>query len=165
MSIQKYIENKLLEFIKEFPNAKVAYKYDSTTCTHSVEVLPQEVYDSSEFCNWLAPFYKELINAYPGEFVAFISEDDYFGLKSPEYELIGSEFYSNFSCDVKEISNIEVNIKTLSYLDGTDVYDTWDMIIPNDETDTSVNYGTANIQTTVCEDQIFIDTQELSEAA
>jgi hypothetical protein len=92
MSAKEYIKKKLSEFLLEFKTAKVSYEYDALAATHSIQVLPQEVYDSSKFSEWLNEFYKDAIAQYPDDFIAFISQNDYPGLTAPEYELCGTEY-------------------------------------------------------------------------
>lgn len=41
-----YLKEQLTEFVKTFKNVKVNYEYDQLANLHTIEVLPQVVFDS-----------------------------------------------------------------------------------------------------------------------
>ena len=47
-----YLKEQLTEFVKTFKNVKVNYEYDQLANLHTIEVLPQVVFDSDEFAIW-----------------------------------------------------------------------------------------------------------------
>lgn len=49
MKVLEYLKKQLTEFVNAFKNAKVNYEYDEQIGLHSIEVLPQSVFDSDEF--------------------------------------------------------------------------------------------------------------------
>ena len=52
-----YLKEQLTEFVKTFKNVKVNYEYDQLANLHTIEVLPQVVFDSDEFAIWECDFF------------------------------------------------------------------------------------------------------------
>ena len=74
MATFDYLKEQLNEFVKQFKNAKASYEYDELANLHTIEILPQAVFDSEEFTDWECDFFKRAYKAIPGEDISFISE-------------------------------------------------------------------------------------------
>lgn len=59
-----YLKEQLAEFVKTFKNVKVNYEYDQLANLHTIEVLPQVVFDSDEFAIWECDFLNVLMTQY-----------------------------------------------------------------------------------------------------
>ena len=105
--IREYNKKKIRELVNRFSNAKVCYEYDNIADMHLIEVKPEEVYDSEEFCDWLNDFYIESINLYPTEDITIFSEDEILKVENPQFVVEG-ELYENYNFATSEIKN---NIK------------------------------------------------------
>lgn len=75
-----YLKEQLTEFVKTFKNVKLNYEYDQLANLHTIEVLPQVVFDSDEFITWECDFFERAYDAIPYEEISFISEDAYVGM-------------------------------------------------------------------------------------
>jgi hypothetical protein len=84
MGIKEYIKGKLQNLIDKFPTSTVRYGYNPLSCTHIIEVTPLSLFNSDEFRNWEAEFYKESLKEYPDCDIAFLSDDAYIGLFGDE---------------------------------------------------------------------------------
>ena len=67
MATFDYLKEQLNEFVKQFKNAKANYEYDELANLHTIEILPQAVFDSEEFTDWECDFFKRVYNVIPGE--------------------------------------------------------------------------------------------------
>lgn len=102
--IRDYITQKISELVGIFTNAKVSYEYDNMADMHLVEVKPEEVYNSTEFCDWLNDFYIESINAYPSEDITIFSEDEILKIANPQFVAEG-QLYENYNFAQSDLKN------------------------------------------------------------
>lgn len=90
-----YIKSELKKFIIEFPKTRVRYENDNNSNTHSIEIVPNEIYRlDKEYINWENGFFIEFINQYPDQNICFISDDAIVGLDKIDFELSGKEYIS-----------------------------------------------------------------------
>ena len=87
-----YLKEQLTEFVKTFKNVKVNYEYDQLANLHTIEVLPQVVFDSDEFAIWECDFFERAYDAIPYEDISFISEDAYVGIEHIDWSIQGSDY-------------------------------------------------------------------------
>lgn len=92
MTVFNYLKEQLTEFVNTFKGAKVNYEYDELAKLHTIEVLPQAIFDSDEFSKWECDFFKQAYSTIPGEDVSFISEDAYFGLDEVQWSIQGEDY-------------------------------------------------------------------------
>lgn len=92
MAVFEYLKKQLTDLVKTFKNAKVNYEYDEIARIHTVEVLPQSVFDSDEFAKWECRFFEVAFKAIPGEDVGFISENAYVGIEHVDWSLQGDDY-------------------------------------------------------------------------
>ena len=110
-----YIKSELKNFIIEFPKTRVRYENDTNSNTHSIEIVPNEIYRlDKEYINWESGFFIEFINQFPDQNICFISDDAIVGLDKIDFELSGKEFVSietiiPTSCGFNTSSNISIN--------------------------------------------------------
>lgn len=64
MATFDYLKEQLNEFVKQFKNAKASYEYDELANLHTIEILPQAVFDSEEFTDWECDFLNVLIKQF-----------------------------------------------------------------------------------------------------
>ena len=93
MAVLEYLKKQLTDLVNTFKNAKVNYEYNEIARIHTVEVLPQSVFDSDEFAKWECRFFEEAFRAIPGEDVGFISENAYVGIEHVDWSLQGVDYF------------------------------------------------------------------------
>lgn len=92
MAVLEYLKKQLTDLVNTFKNVKVNYEYDEVARIHTVEVLPQSVFDSDEFAQWECHFFEEAFRVIPGEDVGFISENAYVGIEHVDWSLQGDAY-------------------------------------------------------------------------
>lgn len=92
MNISTYLKEKMADFVVTFKTAKVNYEYDELANIHTIEVLPQSLFDSDEFARWECEFFKKAFIDMPGEDISFISEDAYIGIEHVDWSLKGDAY-------------------------------------------------------------------------
>lgn len=134
MAVLNYLKKQLTDFVSSFKNAKVLYEYDEVAEIHTIEVLPQSVFDSDEFAKWESDFFVRAYREIPSEDVGFISEDAYIGIdhvdwiaQGPEYEdsdsMLEEVIAQNTSDEKVELPTITPTDFALSNIDS---YKSWD---------------------------------------
>ena len=121
----EYIKSELNNFIIEFPKTRVRYEMDDNSNTHSIEVVPNEIYRLDEnYISWENSFFDEFINQFPDHNICFISDDAIVGLDKIDFELSGKEFVSietilptSFGFNIS--SNISINTIHINLKDNT----------------------------------------------
>ena len=102
-----YLKEQLTEFVKTFKNVKVNYEYDQLANLHTIEVLPQVVFDSDEFITWECDFFERAYDAIPYEEISFISEDAYVGIDHIDWSIQGSDYEED---DLMLDDHITINV-------------------------------------------------------
>ena len=101
----EYIKSELNNFIIEFPKTRVRYEMDDNSNTHSIEVVPNEIYRLDEnYISWENNFFDEFINQFPDQNICFISDDAIVGLDKIDFELSGREYISMIPNNVIDYS-------------------------------------------------------------
>lgn len=103
MATFDYLKEQLNELVKQFKNAKASYEYDELANLHTIEILPQAVFDSEEFTDWECDFFKRAYKAIPGEDISFISEDAYFGIETVGWSVQGEDYLLSESLTMQTI--------------------------------------------------------------
>ena len=126
----EYIKSELNNFIIEFPKTRVRYEMDDNSNTHSIEVVPNEIYRLDEnYISWENNFFDEFINQFPDQNICFISDDAIVGLDKIDFELSGREYLSMIPNNVIDnglllkpnsikSSNNKISINGLSFYSG-----------------------------------------------
>ena len=118
----EYIKSELKYFIIKFPKTRVRYENDINSNTHSIEVVPNEVYRlDKDYITWEDNFFDAFINEFPDQNICFISDDAIVGLDKIDFELSGKEYISvdafiptsyNFNTASKlSMNNIQIKSK------------------------------------------------------
>lgn len=111
----EYIKLELKKFIIEFPKTRVRYDNDINSNTHSLEIVPNEIYRlDKDYINWEDKFFDAFINKFPDQNICFISDDAIVGLDKIDFELSGKEFVATetiipTSYGFNTSSNISIN--------------------------------------------------------
>lgn len=92
MKVIDFLKQKLSDFISEHTKARVRYEYDEIANLHTIEVLPQSLYDSDEFVMWECALFKQVSKSFPGTEVCFVSEDAYVGIDHVDWLQEGKDF-------------------------------------------------------------------------
>ena len=92
MKVLEYLKGQMSDFVGKFKTAKVNYEYDELANLHTIEILPQTLFDSDEFARWESEFFKKAFIDMPNEDISFISDDAYIGLEHVDWCLIGSDY-------------------------------------------------------------------------
>ena len=92
MGTNDFLKEQLSKFVKSHKNVKMNYEYDELASLHTIEVLPQSVFDGDEFVMWECDFFKKAFEIIPGEDISFISEDAYVGLEHINWSVQGDDF-------------------------------------------------------------------------
>ena len=123
MAVFDYLKKQLTDFVSSFKNAKVNYEYDELAEIHTIEVLPQSVFDSDEFARWESDFFVRAYREISGEDVGFISEDAYIGIAHVDWTTQGTEYVDSNSMLEEVIaqntSDEKVEIPTITPTDFT----------------------------------------------
>lgn len=134
MNASEYIISELEIFIKKFSKVRIRYEYDKMSCSHFVEVVPNEIYHLDEnYIKWESEMFDKFIEHYPYENICFISDDDLVGIGNTEWTICGKNYI--------QISTIKENITfdTISVLiQQTTVKDMINTTIYNKNTCNSV---------------------------
>ena len=112
----EYIKSELNNFITKFPKTRVRYENDNNSNTHSIEVVPNEIYRlDKDYIIWEDIFFDAFINEFPNQNICFISDDAIVGLDKIDFELCGKEYMSIFNIIPNACSfNLSTNINILS---------------------------------------------------
>lgn len=120
----EFIKSELKNFIVEFPKTRVRYENDINSNTHSIEIVPNEIYRlDKDYITWEDNFFDAFINEFPDQNICFISDDAIVCLDKVDFELSGKEFVSietiiPTSYGFNTSSNISINnihIKSKDY--------------------------------------------------
>ncbi|NDP28284.1 MAG: hypothetical protein GZ087_12785 [Flavobacterium sp.] len=126
----EFIKSELKNFIIEFPKTRVRYEMDDNSSTHSIEVIPNEIYRlDKNYIIWEDNFFDEFINQYPDQSICFISDDAIVGLDKIDFELSGREYISMIPNNIIDnglqvqpicikSSNNKISINGLSFNSG-----------------------------------------------
>lgn len=126
----EFIKSELKNFIIEFPKTRVRYEMDDNSNTHSIEVVPNEIYRlDKDYINWENLFFDEFINQFPDQSICFISDDAIVGLDKIDFELSGKEYISMIPNNIIDnglqvqpnciiSSNNKISINGLSFNSG-----------------------------------------------
>jgi hypothetical protein len=122
MKAADFIINKLNAFVKVFKNAKIRYDFDEKAQVHTIEVVPQYVYDSDEFENWENSIFDEFVDKYPTQNICFVSEDALVGIENELFSISG-EHYVEEVYSIKEENDILVlkNAEKISFKSTDDI--------------------------------------------
>jgi len=111
----EYITAALKNFIIEFPKTRVRYEMDTQSNTHSIEVIPNEIYRlDDDYISWENIFFDAFINQFPDQKICFISDNAVVGLDKIDFQLCGKEYVSieikiPTSESFNALSNIAIN--------------------------------------------------------
>ncbi|TRX43049.1 hypothetical protein [Flavobacterium restrictum] len=126
----EFIKSELKNFIIEFPKTRVRYEMDDNSSTHSIEVVPNEIYRlDKNYIIWEDNFFDEFINQFPDQSICFISDDAIVGLDKIDFELSGREYISMIPNNIIDnglqvqpncikSSNNKISINGLSFNSG-----------------------------------------------
>jgi hypothetical protein len=92
MEISDYIKMKLTDLVKKFSEARARYEYDQYANQHVIEILPQSVFQSDQFLDWMVKFCEESITRFPTEDIGFISEDAVVPLEKVDFSVQGAKY-------------------------------------------------------------------------
>ena len=108
----EFIKSELNSFIKNFPKTRVRYENDTYSNTHSIEVVPNDIYRlDKDYIAWEEHFFDNFITIFPDQNICFISDDAIVGLDKVDFELFGKEFESHGQIIIPTSSNkISTNI-------------------------------------------------------
>lgn len=121
----EYIKSELKSFIIKFPKTRVRYENDNNSNTHSIEVVPNEVYRlDKDYITWEDNFFDAFINEFPDQNICFISDDAIVGLDKIDFELCGKEYISvdHFiptSYNFNKVSNLSISNIQIKSKDNT----------------------------------------------
>lgn len=123
----EYIKSELKNFIIKFPKTRVRYENDNNSNTHSIEVVPNEIYLlDKDYITWEDNFFDDFINAFPDQNICFISDDAIVGLDKIDFELSGKEYISvdafiPTSYNFNTASNLSMNNIQIKSKDNTKI--------------------------------------------
>lgn len=117
MKARDYIIDKLESFINTFLNTRVRYEHDERSISHTIEILPVDVYQKDkDYISWESKMYDEFVSLYPNENICFISDNALVGIDNAIFVKEGIN-YAPFSVEKKTISygisNIRVSQKSV----------------------------------------------------
>lgn len=148
MNAKDYIICKLDAFLDLFKNAKIRYEYDSLAKIHCVEVVPKELYESKEFCQWEDDSIMNFIKEFPEENLYFFSDDSIVGILREDYAKEGIDFAkytSNDDCIV-ELNEDSLSSNIYSLLTFSSVEPTIINVRDNEHYDIESTRTTSDIE-------------------
>lgn len=111
----EYIKSELNNFILKFPKTRVRYENDNNSNSHTIEVLPNEIYLlDNNYITWEETFFDTFITQYPNQNICFISDNAIVGLDKIDFEIIGKEYvsYQTIAYNVNNQLNLLINIQS-----------------------------------------------------
>lgn len=88
-----YIKSRMESLVKEFKNIKTSYSFHELSGTHSIEIIPRDVYYIEEgISDWENNLILDFIDLYPQESLCVLTDDSIIPIQDVEFELYGSEF-------------------------------------------------------------------------
>jgi hypothetical protein len=91
----EFIKSELKKFILEFPKTRVRYENHIDSNTHSIEVVPNEIYHLNEdYIKWENTFFDVFTELFRDQNICFISDDAIVGLDEIHFMLFGKEYIS-----------------------------------------------------------------------
>jgi hypothetical protein len=85
-----HIQGIIKDLLHFFPNVKVRYDHDKESDTHTLEVVPNEVYHKDEsFNDWQGDAIMSFIELFPDESICFVTDDSLLGLTTHQQEYLG----------------------------------------------------------------------------
>lgn len=93
MNSKDFIINKLRKLIKKLPAVKISYNFHELSDTHSVEILPKDIYHNNKLFKQLEEdLIIDFITKYPTESLCFLTEDSIIPIESIELAFIGDSY-------------------------------------------------------------------------
>jgi hypothetical protein len=104
MSARAYLESKVNELVVKFPEVRVRYDYHLLSSTHTLEIVPNELYNFNEaYKIWEEDLLFEFIDLFPDESISIVTDDSLLGLEKFEVEFVGASYNkvptTAISCD------------------------------------------------------------------
>ncbi len=94
MNSKDFIIDKMHQFVGVFPSTRIRYDYHLLSKTHTLEVVPAEIYHLDKaFKKWEESLVFEFIDSFPTESLSLVTDDSFFGIDKIDFELLGSHFY------------------------------------------------------------------------
>lgn len=142
--IRDYIKQKVSELVSKFTNAKVSYEYDNMADMHLIEVKPEDVYSSEEFCEWLNDFYIDSISSYPTEDITVFSEDEVLKVENPLFVFEG-ELYEKYNYAISDVKDNVIYATSSLNVDDSFSYLFEDINAVAVNIDENINYMSSGI--------------------
>lgn len=117
MTSREYIKSKMSALVKDIKTLKLSYSFHELSSTHSVEVVPNEIYHSSEVLKaWELDVIIGFIHKFPNESLCILTDDAVLPIEHIEFSIHGKDF--------KEVSeNYSVNLELISQVFDNQFYD------------------------------------------
>lgn len=113
---QEHIKEIIKDLLHHFPNVRVRYDHDTDSDTHTVEVVPSDIYHNDErFNQWQGDSIMSFIENFPCESLCFVTDNSVLGLTAYQHEYEGM-FYGK--------SSVKPLIYTYNHLQYT-----WDELV------------------------------------
>ncbi|TDQ06242.1 hypothetical protein [Pedobacter metabolipauper] len=118
MTSREYIKSKMSALVKDIKTLKASYSFHELSSTHSVEVIPNEIYHSNDVLKaWELNFIIGFIQKFPNESLCILTDDAILPIGHIEFSILGKDF--------KEASdNYSANQELVSLVFDNQFYDT-----------------------------------------
>lgn len=127
-----FIHIKLKELVQLFPTVRARYDYDMLSDTHSVEVVPSNLYyNDDNFNDWQTNVLLKFMSLYGDESLCFISDDSIVGIEKIDFEVLGSKYNVIPTTNTTDIF--------FTYVDQQPIWDLFNAYQPNNFTAAKTN--------------------------
>lgn len=93
MISQEYIKSKISVLIEDVKSLKVNYSFHELSSTHSLEIIPSEIYYSNEVLKaWELNTILEFIESYPEESLCILTDDSILPIEHVDFSVLGKDF-------------------------------------------------------------------------
>ncbi len=87
-------KNKVIKFIEvlamTIPEIELHYKMDVDASAHFIKVIPESVLEYDEFTDLTVDFISDFYKEFPGDAIAFVSEDTLINFEKMDFSALGS---------------------------------------------------------------------------
>lgn len=99
MGPKEFVVAKMKELVKEFDSVRTSYSFHKLSDTHSVEVIPNDLYHNNEdFRNWEVDFVYEFMNLFPNDSICVLTDNSIIAIENVEFFFEGDKFNNYTDC-------------------------------------------------------------------
>lgn len=88
-----FVKTQIATLVTLFPQLQARYEYEASEADHFVEITPSTVFNTNTaFNDWCAQTQEQFTELFPDELLAFIPQDEFFGVDNPLFVQRGAQY-------------------------------------------------------------------------